>query len=143
MSGVGDFLLSGVPELALQRALDGTTLRHQAIAENLANVNTPGYKRLEVEFAAALRAALSAQGVHPGLARTDPRHLLGGQPSLDGVRPSAVRETGTTGRADGNNVDSDVELAKLAGNTLLYDSLSQVLGRRLAMLRFAINEGRR
>jgi flagellar basal-body rod protein FlgB len=110
----------------------------------MANVDTPGYKRLEVEFAAALKSAL-AEGGAPGvaLARTDPRHLAGGTPSLADARPSVSRVENTSGRADGNNVDLDSEMAKLAENTMLYDSLTQVLGRRLAMLRFAINEGRR
>lgn len=130
-------------DLALQRALDGSVLRHKAIAENLANVDTPGYKRLEVEFASALKAALEDEGKGISLTRTNARHLLDGQGELTDVRPAAWRVRETTGRADGNNVDLDAEMTKLAENTLLYNSLTQVLGRRLAMLRFAINEGRR
>ncbi len=136
-------LLGGQADLALQRALDGSALRHRAIAENLANVDTPRYKRLEVEFATALQAALADEGRGVPLERTDSRHLPGGAAALEEVRPSVWRVRETTGRADGNNVDPDAELAKLAENTLLYDSLTQVLGRRLAMLRFTINEGRR
>ncbi|MDI6870343.1 MAG: flagellar basal body rod protein FlgB [Bacillota bacterium] len=130
-------------DLALERALDGSVLRHQAIAENLANVDTPRYKRLEVEFAAALKAALAKQGTGVPLTRTDPRHLPGGQAPLAEAQPSVWRVLETTGRADRNNVDLDAEMVKLAENTLLYNSLTQVLGRRLAMQRFVINEGRR
>ncbi|MGE5552349.1 MAG: flagellar basal body rod protein FlgB [Betaproteobacteria bacterium] len=130
-------------DLALQSALDGSVLRHRAIAENLANVDTPGYKRLEVEFASALKAALEDEGKGIALTRTNARHLSDGQGELTDVHPAAWRVQKTTGRADGNNIDLDAEMAKLAENTLLYSSLTQVLGRRLAMLRFAINEGRR
>jgi flagellar basal-body rod protein FlgB len=134
-------LLGGEANLALERALDGASLRHRALAENLANVNTPGYKRLEVDFVTALRRAVA--GADVPLRRTDARHLPGEAGALAEVRPSAWRVQETTGRADRNNVDPDAELAKLAENTLLYNSLTQVLGRRLATLRFAINEGRR
>lgn len=135
--------LGGKADGALQRALDGAVRRHQAIAENIANVDTPGYKRVEVEFETALRAALAGEEQGSDLIRTHPRHLGKGPGGLAEARPSAYRVTETTGRADGNNVDIDSEMAKLAENTLLYNSLTQVLGRRLAMLRFVINEGRR
>ncbi|HHW15644.1 MAG TPA: flagellar basal body rod protein FlgB [Firmicutes bacterium] len=131
-------------DLALQRALDGTVLRHRAIAENLANVDTPGYKRLEVEFSAALKAALAAgERNDEPLARTDRRHLPGTGGGPVGAEPAVFRVRETTGRADGNNVDPDAELARLAENTLLYNALTQVLGRRLAMQRFVLSEGRR
>lgn len=132
-------------DLALQQALNGSLRKHQAIAENLANVDTPGYKRREVEFAGALKAALAAgEAGAPELYRTNARHLsAAGTGFLDQVRPLEYRVQETIGRADGNNVDIDAEMAGLAENTLLYNSLNQVLGRRLAMLRFVVSEGRR
>lgn len=133
-----------VADLALRSALDGTVLRHRAIAENLANVDTPGYKRLEVEFATALKAAVSAaEQPREPLVRTDERHFPGGGGGSLGAQPAVFRVGETTGRADGNNVDPDAELTKLAENTLLYNALTQVLGRRLAMQRFVLSEGRR
>lgn len=137
-------LLGGQTDVLLQRALDGADLRHRAIAENVANADTPGYKRLDVEFQEALKAALDGEesrGV--ALVRTNPRHLPGGPSALANAEASVYRVSDTTGRADGNNVDPDSEMAKLAENTMLYDTLTQVLGRRLSMLRSAINEGKR
>lgn len=135
-----------VADLALRKALDGAALRHQAIAENIANADTPGYKRVDVDFASALKAALGEQ-VSPGrgvaLARTNPAHLAGRSGGLGEIRPAVLRTNDTATRADGNNVDPDREMSLLAENTMLYNALTQVLGRRLAMLRSAINEGRR
>jgi flagellar basal-body rod protein FlgB len=131
-------------DLALRKALDGAALRHQAIAENVANADTPGYKRTDVDFATTLKAALGeAPGGGITLARTRPGHLAGQRGGLGEVRPALFRTSDTTARADGNNVDPDREMASLAENTLLYGALTQVLGRRLAMLRSAVNEGRR
>ena len=59
--------------VALERAIQGAGLRHEALAANLANVNTPGYRRQDVDFHSALQAALPAgrDAVATELARVD------------------------------------------------------------------------
>ena len=53
-------MLFDTTQLALERAISGAAQRHQALAANLANVNTPGYQRVDVDFQGALRGALAS-----------------------------------------------------------------------------------
>jgi flagellar basal-body rod protein FlgB len=129
----------------LARGLDAASLRQQVTANNLANVNTPGYKRGRVVFedhlAAALQGGTSApQGAtlaatHPGH-RSDPRrpHL----PTAEVVTDQALGL-----RNDGNNVDLETETAILARNSLWYTAMSRLVSDRFNLLRHAITEGRR
>ncbi|HEY1188274.1 MAG TPA: flagellar basal body rod protein FlgB [Gemmata sp.] len=103
----------------LTQVLDASALRHRVIAQNVANVNTPGYKRLEVAFEADLAKALAAP--------------TGGAP----VRPRVVNVDGPE-RADGNTVDIDVEMNSMTKNSLLYEAATQIIASRVASLRSAI-----
>ncbi len=108
-------------QLGLERALAGAATRQSAIAENLANVSTPGYRRKDVDFHATLSAAFDA--------------------GRDGVeRAEPVVETDPTApmRQDGNSVDADAENAALARNGLEYEALASVLKARADVLRSAM-----
>ncbi|MGB9660793.1 MAG: flagellar basal body rod protein FlgB [Moorellaceae bacterium] len=123
----------------LTRALETAALRQRTIAHNIANVNTPGFKRYYVTFEEDLRRALDMQG-GLSLYRTHPLHL----PQSDvRVEPQVEQERGTSMREDGNNVDIDREMVELAMNSLNYNLAVQQLNGRLGMLRYVINEGRR
>jgi flagellar basal-body rod protein FlgB len=103
----------------LARMLDVSDLRHKVLAQNVANVNTPGYRRLDVSFESAfVRALSSGQGLE--------------------VKPQIVQPGGGTERTDGNNVDIDGEMGRLAKNTTLYRTYAQILAVQLAMMRTAI-----
>jgi flagellar basal-body rod protein FlgB len=106
-------------QLALQRAMAGTALRGQALAQNMANANTPGYKRVDVDFHASLAKAL-ADG--------DPREATF----------TLQRDTTATVRADGNSVDVDLELASLQENSLENQALTAVARARIQMIKTAI-----
>jgi flagellar basal-body rod protein FlgB len=108
-------------QTGLERALSGSALRQQAIASNIANVNTPGYRRQDVDFQSALQAAWN-QGT-TAVAATS---------AAMSVDPGAVM------RADGSTVDIDSEAAAQAKNGLQYEAVSQVLKTRLSILRSAI-----
>jgi flagellar basal-body rod protein FlgB len=107
--------------LALERALQGASMRHEALSENIANVNTPGYKRRDVDFHAALQAAMP-----------------GGRAALQSTPFQASVDSAAPVRADGNSVDMDTEAAGLATNALEYEALGQVLRSRDEILRTAI-----
>ncbi|GAW92913.1 flagellar basal body rod protein FlgB [Calderihabitans maritimus] len=125
----------------LEKALEAASLRQQAISHNLANVNTPGFKKAYVTFEEDLKRALGMQKKIE-LEQTHPRHLP--MPvSLRQVEPQVQRDHSTSLRNDGNNVDIDEEMAKLAMNTINYNAAVQLLNARLGMLRYAINEGRK
>jgi flagellar basal-body rod protein FlgB len=118
----------------LQKALGGLARRQQAISSNIANVDTPGYTRRDVTFESELRASLG--GSTARLATTNTRHLsfapTGG--SLFGAATADQGRT-RTGRNDGNDVDIDYEMTKLAETSLRYQLLTQVTSNRFGTLR--------
>lgn len=140
-------MFSGDTQRVLENAMRASGLRHEVIAHNLANVDTPGYKRSEVLFQDKLAAALAvAQNGDDQLkgTRTNGRHLPIGDIPLPGdVIGETVVRAETSLRADGNNVDLDAEMVKLSENTMLYQALAQLVKGKLAGLRSAITEGRR
>lgn len=141
-----DRLFNAPAMTVLEKALGASRLTHDVIANNLANLETPGFKRSEVLFQQQLAAALNAAQDEPNRlkgARTDPRHFaIGEGPSVDAVQPQVVVRAETTLRPDGNNVDLDAEMVKLNQNELLYESLEQLVRNRIAQLRSVIREGR-
>jgi flagellar basal-body rod protein FlgB len=99
--------------------LDAASLRHRVIAQNVANVNTPGYQRREVLFEEELAKSLA-------------------NPTTDKpVAPQVVVSEGPE-RVDGNTVDIDREMGDLTKNSLLYQAAANLLNSRLASLRAAI-----
>jgi len=109
----------------LETCLDVTMLRHKLISHNLANVETPGYKRRYVEFERYLQEAIYPRKIR--LKRTDPRHL----PNYEIVRSEVKVDRTTTFRNDDNNVDIDKEMVALAKNTMRYQVLSSLLSRKM------------
>jgi flagellar basal-body rod protein FlgB len=109
-------------QLGLERAISGAAQRQNALASNIANANTPGYKPRDVDFHSALRSAFEAGA------------------SADEVHRTPFAETSQTGvmRADGSGVDVDVESAKLSENALDYQTLVQVARGRIDILESAM-----
>jgi flagellar basal-body rod protein FlgB len=110
-------------QLALTRAAQGVQLRQQTIAENLANANSPGYRRRDVQFQEAIGDAL-AQG-------RGPLEALSFSPDVDQTAPL---------RGDGSNVDIDREQSTMARVALEQDALTQVMRARTAILRNVIGQ---
>lgn len=108
-------------QIALERAMSGASLRQEALASNLANANTPGYIRSDVDFHSALRAAVE-----------------GGGPALEQAPIQAQLDRSAPIRADGNNVDVDSEMTSLSANALEYQALAGIARTRLQMLKVAI-----
>ncbi len=107
--------------VALERAMQGSTMRQEALSENLANVNTPGYRRKDVDFHSALQAAMPL-----------------GREAVAGVPVAEQVDNASPMRPDGNSVDVDAESANLAENALEYQALSSVLNARGDILRTAM-----
>ncbi len=136
----------------LERAADACTMRHRAIANNIANVNTPGYKAKDVVFEEKLKRYLGLEGSSGGrtggrieLARTNRGHIGSSRSGLGGagLEPEMVVNEDTRIRPDGNNVDIDLEMAKLAENEIRYNSILSVIDRRFRILEYVISEGKR
>lgn len=127
----------------LERALDASSLRHNVISNNIANVDTPGFKRSDVLFEDQLKMAI--QGSSPSKISgyiTNSRHIPIGDSKSALVTPIVKVQDDTSQRNDGNNVDIDSEMAKLAENTLWYQTLSSQMNDEFSLLKTAINGGR-
>jgi flagellar basal-body rod protein FlgB len=108
------------------KALDASTLRAKAIAQNLANVETPGYKRKEVDFEDQLRDAMRAK---LAAARDNPGHMPAGKGvDLSKIQPVVFEPEDPTLPGEINNVDVDMEGAKLAENQIYYSFLAKWVG---------------
>jgi flagellar basal-body rod protein FlgB len=145
---------------ALDRALTRVSVRGELLANNLANINTPGYKRLDLVFEDILAAVAgsgagtagatvppSASALRPTVTVTSPGHIAMPRAAAVGggalPAPQVTRASGTSLRNDGNNVDIEAEMALLAENSLYYQALVREMNNRLSSLRLAITEGRR
>ncbi|MCL5283174.1 MAG: flagellar basal body rod protein FlgB [Armatimonadetes bacterium] len=130
-------LFSNAPLFAAQTALDGLALRHQVLADNIANVNTPGYKRQEVEFEDQLKRALNdPEGT--GTTCSDTLDVPAGCP-LPRIKPRIITENNTSERPDGNNVDLEYEMAQMAANTIKFEALTEYVTDYFTDLKSVIN----
>ena len=118
-------MLFDTTQLALERAIEGAGKRHEALAANIANANTPGYQRVDVDFHGALQAAMGGDE--------------DSNTALEGLSFSAAKDAsaGAT-RADDSTVDIDSESAKLAANALEQQAAVQVAHARLGILKAAM-----
>ncbi len=114
-----DRVLHTTTRQLVYKGLDANGMRNRAIAQNLANVVTPGYQRIEVGFEEQLRKAmqLKLDGT-----RTDEGHLgVGRQAALQRVVPETYIPEDPTLPGEINNVDVDLEMSKMAENQIQYD----------------------
>lgn len=124
----------------LEKSLGAASLRQRVMANNIANVNTPGFKKSDVVFEDALQQAMAETSV-VGQVRTHPDHLSKSK-SFGQIQPRIVVSDGTAIRNDGNNVDVEAEMAQVAQNNLYYNTLAQQLSAKLKDLKTAISGGR-
>jgi flagellar basal-body rod protein FlgB len=117
-------VLIDTTQLALERSISGAAQRHEALAANLANATTPGYKRVDVDFHGALAAALGSSDAKSAVEQTSFTTQVDGS-------------VGAT-QADGDTVDVDAESAKLAANALEQQAAVSVAKTRNAILRAAM-----
>lgn len=123
------------------RALDASWLRNDTISQNIANVDTPGYKRKNVSFEEHLNEALDDSSFKGRM--TDRRHIPIGGTDVDNIDIKVNTDNSTSLRLDGNNVDIENEMSSMAKNTIFYNTLIERLNGQFKALRSAINEGRK
>ncbi|MBQ9505012.1 MAG: flagellar basal body rod protein FlgB [Lachnospiraceae bacterium] len=103
----------------LDRAADASYMRNEMIANNLANMDTPRYKRQDVAFAANLEEALK----HSRYVTLDEKV---DRLNMSRLRPHVYTDAENFSyRLDGNNVDPDTENTYMAENNILYNGLTQ------------------
>ena len=133
-------MFDDITTVTLTAAMRGASMRQAAIAQNVANADTPGYKRLSVSFEGALADALEQDRASLASARRmeAPSAFAPRVRAVDTVMPSVTREAGTAVRVDGGNVDPDNEMSELAANQLAYNTVTALLEKRFAQMRMAI-----
>jgi flagellar basal-body rod protein FlgB len=125
---------------ALQKTLDTGSLRHKVLTSNIANIDTPNYKAFEVVMEDELKKNNRSAGPIE-LVRTSSRHLSGRHSSSNPIKIKPVDSSGNNFRADGNTVDLDRTMGKLAENTILYRSAAQMIKKKFQGLINAIQGG--
>jgi len=120
-----DALFGDSNYVASKKMLDVNVLRHEAIASNIANVETPNYKRLDVSptFESQLSQAVASR---------DPTQITSLQPQL------SVDSQAISGRSDGNTVQLETEMLKLNQNMVEHSLETQLVSGALLKMRLAI-----
>lgn len=125
--------LGGVTAAAVRLALDAAQMRHQVIANNMANVATDDFQAKRLDFERILASELdldvdrSERALREGIDRVESRMTSG----------EALRD------ADTAEVSLDQEMARLADNTLRYRALLAAIGKQMSIVRTAIDGGNR
>jgi flagellar basal-body rod protein FlgB len=113
---------------------DLSALKHKLIASNVANANTSGYQKKEIDFDKELQKAIAKPKIKAST--TDPKHIpLGNTPG----GPPKIKQIKQTENSTGlNSVDIDMEMADLAQNQLIFDYGAEMLARNFKGLKAAI-----
>ncbi len=132
-------LFNSPTQWMLNKSMDVASLRNEVIADNIANVDTPRFKRREVIFEENLKKAMQFDYSNEAkLKVNDTRHYPLIEESAHVPVPEIRVMEDLSYRNDENNVDIDVESAKLAKNKIMYDAVSQSMSKELTLLRLAI-----
>lgn len=125
MSDSTDMEIMGKQLDLLKQLTTAADMRQKVVSQNIANINTPGYKSQEVKFEDALVEQLSKKN---GSVRST-------------ASPEIAAVQNLTMRNDGNNVDLDREIGQMNKNALLMQTYLQLMGAEMKMMRQAIDGG--
>lgn len=124
----------------MEKALDAYWVKNEVVSNNIANVDTPGYKKYKVNFEELLSEKREQFSIAANY--KNPKFLPIGRDKARMGEVMVTRDFSTSMRKDGNNVDIDVENAELAKNSLKYNIVSNQLAKELSLIKQAINGGR-
>ncbi|MNG12713.1 Flagellar basal body rod protein FlgB [compost metagenome] len=124
----------------MERSLDTSTLRQKVVANNIANVDTPNFKRSDVAFEELLQGRMNASTPSIDGFRTDPRHFVIGK-STQLPNTEIKTDNSTAINNNLNNVDIDYEMSLMAKNQLKYNTMIQQMNSDFKKMRTVI-EGR-
>ena len=127
-------LFGGTRIPMLVQGLNAFSLRHQAIAGNVVNSETPGYYRRQVSFEDNLQSAISGGK----LKRTDHMHLGSGGSRAGSLEPKIELDVAPSDVNDLNNIDIDREMGDMARNHLQFSFASRMTNKNFEMLLLSI-----
>ncbi|MCX7614257.1 MAG: flagellar basal body rod protein FlgB [Clostridiales bacterium] len=125
-----DFINNSSLQVA-QKSLDSLWMKQKVISNNIANMNTPGYKSKTVEFENLLKKAIASSSNESELAE-----------NLSSIEPRVEQNNFTSGREDGNNVDIDSESIELVRTQIQYEYMTSMIANEISRMKYAINGGR-
>ena len=127
----------------MEKALDGLQLRHQAILSNVANAETPGYKKQVIDFENALQQAVASNDAGANdasqLKQTNTQHFNTQGQIGNPENTTSIERTPIEYRQDHNGVDIEAEMVNLSKNTQRYMAISRMEGKYFEELRRIIN----
>lgn len=120
----------------LQYGMSVASKKNDVIAENIANVDTPGFKARKLEFDEAM-AGFYGAGKNMPLTVTDGRHIQAEDATLN-VSSYARFQNNPSLRNDGNDVNLDYEMSEMSSNSVMYSMYSQITSMEFMKLKSAI-----
>lgn len=132
---IGDSVSSSM----MQKALDGVWQRQKAISNNIANQETPGYKAIKVSFEQSLLQEAKKLQNTSATAEGNERNIF----SIKNATIDFFTDYSTSERADGNNVNLEIENINMAKTQVQYQYLTRGMSDMFARLRYAISEGKK
>lgn len=123
---------------ALETALKFRNLRQELITSNIANAETPGYKAKRLDFEGALARALDVDG-QMEMNAADDNHFDVGSGGFDNLEPEIYEDPNGIVSDDGNTVDREAEMARMAENKVIHDALVQLVNKKLALKKYLLN----
>ena len=123
----------------LDQSLSLRMRRHKMLIGNLANMNTPGYKAVDLQFEKALKQAMG-RGDSTPMRKTHPRHLGSANPLNGRIEGTIVATPSPGGRGESNTVDIEYQMSRLMQNQLLYNAAAQMIRKSLKGLSDTITQ---
>jgi flagellar basal-body rod protein FlgB len=132
------FDIFGPTYTLLSKVLDFRSQRHTAISSNIANADTPNFKAVRIDFESELRRAMPPPN-RLKLKTTDGKHMPY-KPDFSKIKPSVYKDSFQVQTPDGNTVDIDKEIVKMSKNQLMYNAVTQIIGKKFKGLSTVIKE---
>lgn len=123
---------------ALATSLKFREMRQELGSSNVANAQTPGYKAVKLDFEDALARATDVDG-NLTMAATDERHFNVGGGGFNNLEPEIYEDPNGVVAENGNTVDVEAEMARMAENKIMYDTTVQLINKKLGLMKYALN----
>ncbi len=126
---------------ALSAATKFREMRQEIISSNIANKDVPDFKAKRLDFEKALARALDVDG-HLTMKVEDGKHFNVGNGGFNNLEPEVYADTNGVVSEDGNTVDVQEEMALMAENKVMYDTLVQLMNKKLGLMKYVISSER-
>jgi flagellar basal-body rod protein FlgB len=135
---IDKLLFSDTVPTIMRKSLDFNSSRHLLISNNISQMDTPGYKAHDVDFKSQLKEAIGSSS-QLNLRTTHEKHYGPGMSAVENISALPYEE-GHLAKSNGNNVNIDYEMAKLAENQLDFNAVTQMMMKRGSTIKSAVTE---